>query len=234
MTLPTPAASMRIGIIETGGPPADLAQRFGDYPAMMRTMLGDGFSYRTFDAVGAALPSATDADAFVVTGSPAGVYEGDPWIADLLDWLRRAKGRTKLVGICFGHQAMAQAFGGRVEKSERGWGVGLHRYDIVARPGWIDGDATGFAVPVSHQDQVVMAPPAARIVAASPFTSFAALDYRDGISFQGHPEFAPDYAAALIEARRDRLPDPDAAIASLAQPGDGALVARWTRNFLAG
>ena len=223
---------MRIGIIETGRPPGDLAERFGTYPAMFRRLLGPGFDYADIDATGP-LPFPEAHDAFLITGSPAGVYDGLPWIAPLIQWIREARRRTKLVGICFGHQIMAEALGGHVEKSSKGWGVGLHEYPIVARPSWLSGDNI-VAAPASHQDQVVIQPPRTELVASSVFTPYAALGWTDqpAISFQFHPEFAPDYAKALIAARRDRLPDPDAAIASLDRPGDGERVAGWIRAFL--
>jgi GMP synthase-like glutamine amidotransferase len=95
---------------------------------------------------------------------------------------------------------------------------------------------SSFAIPVSHQDQIFEQPPATRIVAASPFTSYAVLEYQDqpAISFQCHPEFPKGFAEALIEHRRARLPDPDGAIASLQQPSDRALVGQWIRRFIAG
>lgn len=104
-----------------------------------------------------------------------GVYETDAWIADLLDWIRAAKGRTKLVGVCFGHQAMAQALGGRVEKSDRGWGVGLHRYQVASSEPWMNPAAATVAIPASHQDQVVEKPADARVLLRSDFTPFAGL-----------------------------------------------------------
>src|SRR5688572_25498611 len=118
---------MEIGILRTGGPPPELAGRFGTYDDMFDRLLGPGFEVRAYDVQnGAAPPSPDSHPAFLITGSAAGVYEPLPWIPPLLAFLREAKGRTKLVGICFGHQAMAEALGGRVEKSERGWGIGLH------------------------------------------------------------------------------------------------------------
>jgi GMP synthase-like glutamine amidotransferase len=90
------------------------------------------------------------------------------------------------------------------------------------------------SVPASHQDQVVQQPPLTDIIASSVFTPYAGLAWhnRRAISFQFHPEFEPDYARALIEHRRDRLPDPDAAIASLDRPNDNARVGQWIRTFL--
>lgn len=193
-----------------------------------------GMEARTYDvAAGALPPDVGRHDAYLITGSSAGVYEDLPWIPKLITFLRAAKGHARLVGICFGHQIMAEAFGGHVEKSARGWGVGLHTYPIVQREPWMDA-AASVSVPASHQDQVVIAPPQAEIIASSLFTPYAGLAWRDqpAISFQFHPEFSPDYAKALIEQRYDRTPDPDAAIASLDAPNDNARVGDWIRRFL--
>jgi GMP synthase-like glutamine amidotransferase len=227
---------MKIGILETGEPPANLERRFGRYRDMFQDLLGGGYRMTNYNVVGGHYPDrAEDEEAYIVTGSAAGVYDAFGWISELKDFLRGAKGRAKLVGICFGHQVMAEAFGGRVEKSERGWGVGLHRYDVREPAEWMD-PVPSFAIPVSHQDQIVVQPPGSRILAASPFTPFGLLAYEDqpAISFQCHPEFDPAYARALIEHRRARLPDPDAAIASLREPNDRPLVAGWIRRFLEG
>lgn len=229
---------MEIGILRTGAPPGDLAARFGAYEDMFARLLGPGFSVRTWDVENGELPaSAGAAPAWLITGSPAGVYEPLPWIGPLFEFLRRAKDEARLVGICFGHQAMAEAFGGRVEKSERGWGVGLQDYEIREAAPWMGEAPPGrIAVPVSHQDQVVIPPPGARILAANTFSPFGMFEYEGGraLSMQFHPEFDPDYAKALIETRRDRLPNPDGAIASLDRGNDAALVGEWIRAFLSG
>ena len=228
-----PAATMKLAILETGRPPASLVGQFGDYPAMFERMVGTGFDIDRFDVVAGDLPTdPSDYDAYLITGSPAGVYEPLPWIEPLKDFLRAAKDR-KLVGVCFGHQVMAEALGGHVEKSEKGWGIGLQRYEIDQVGPWMD-EVESIAVPASHQDQVTSQPPSTEVVASSPFTPFAALAWTDrpAISVQFHPEFEPAYAKALIAARRDNMPEPDAAIASLDQPNDNARVADWIRRFL--
>ena len=225
----------RIAIIETGAPPAGLADEYGDYPAMFRTLLGEGFETETFDAVAGSLPDAEAFDGVMITGSPAGVYDDLPWIGPLLAWICAAKGRTRLVGICFGHQAMAQALGGHVEKSERGWGVGLHTYEVAGGEPWMTSAAATVAIPVSHQDQVVVQPPEARVTIRSAFTPYAGLAWGDdAISFQCHPEFRPAYAGALLGGRRGRIPDAlvDAGLASLDQPDDRGVMGDWIRRFL--
>ena len=226
---------MKIGILETGTPPGGLAQEFGDYPGMFARMLGPGFEIERFDAQSGALPKALNGhDAFLITGSPAGVYDPLPWIEPLQQFIREAR-EAKMVGICFGHQVMAEALGGHVEKSEKGWGAGLHRYDLVRREPWMDGEIE-IAAPASHQDQVVLQPPNTEVTVRSPFTEYAGLAWTDrqAISFQFHPEFSPAFAKALIEKRYDTVPDPHAAIASLDAPNDSARVAGWIRNFLNG
>ena len=224
---------MRIAILETGRPPSALAERFGDYPSMMARMLGGGFNIDRFDVAAGELPAdPSDYEAYLVTGSPAGVYDPLPWIEPLKDFLRSAHDQ-KLVGICFGHQIMAEAFGGHVEKSDKGWGIGLQHYEVDRVEPWMD-EVSSNDVPASHQDQVVAQPPNTEVVASSVFTPFAALAWidRPAISVQFHPEFEPEYAKALIESRREKMPDADGAIASLDQPNDNARIADWIRRFL--
>lgn len=226
----------RIAILETGHPPEALKDAFDDYPARFRALLGEGVATTRFDVQAGRLPDdPSEFTGVIVTGSAAGVYDDLPWIPQLIDWLRAARGRTRLVGICFGHQIMAHAFGGRVEKSDKGWGVGLHRYDVLHDEPWMHPRARTIAIPVSHQDQVVEAP-GARVIASCAFTPYAGLAWgEDAMSFQCHPEFQPEYAAALIEGRRGhRIPQAlaDEALASLKRSNDRAVLTAWIRAFL--
>jgi GMP synthase-like glutamine amidotransferase len=231
---------VKLGILETGGPPPSLIGEFGDYSTMFLDMFaaaGLEAESRVYDIQAGEYPHRIEEnDAYLITGSSAGAYDPDPWIGELREWLVSAKGRTKLVGVCFGHQLMADAFGGRVIKSPKGWGIGLHRYDVCEREPWMDG-AASVAMPASHQDQVVELPPGARVIAGSAFTPFAVLAYDDqpAISVQAHPEFAAAYASALIERRLETVLDEAqgrAAMETLAGPNDNARVGGWIRRFL--
>lgn len=227
---------MKLGLLETGRPAAPLRCAFGDFADMFEALLGPGFRYRRFDVQALQLPSAVElCDAYLVTGSAAGVYDDLPWIAPLMDFLRDAKGRVRLAGVCFGHQAMAQAFGGQVIKSPKGWGVGLQAYEVLDAPHFAPGRRE-VRLAASHQDQVVALPPGARVLAASDFTPFAALAYDDGmsVSIQPHPEFTTAFAEALIASRMDgplTRGQGEAAIASLQQPNDSRAVGDWLRAF---
>lgn len=227
---------MTIAILETGGPPGTLAERYGDYPAMFRALLGDGFQYQTFRVCDRQFPGDPEGFAgFVITGSPAGVYEDHPWIGPLESYLQHAAGKAPMIGVCFGHQVMAQAFGGTVIKSPKGRGNGLHTYQLN---GITIGGHDKVAAPASHGDQVVELAPGAKVLGGSEFTPYGILEYPfRAMSLQFHPEFQPAYAKALIEDRRGGLVDTtraDAAIASLDQPNDNAAIGAWMADYLKG
>lgn len=228
---------MKLGLLEAGAPPAALADRFESYGDMVLRLLGPGFTGRAYDVRAGQFPDSPAAcDGWVITGSSAGVYDPDPWIAPLTAFVQAASGRAPMLGICFGHQLMAQAFGGEVIKSPKGWGVGLHTYDVERPAGWMDA-APQVRLAASHQDQVVAVGEGCERVGGSVFTPFGMLAYpeRRAFSIQAHPEFAPDYATALVDSRRGRTldaPTADAAVQSLAGPNDRERVAGWLRRFL--
>lgn len=230
-------------IIETGRPPEAINGDWPDYPTMFEDLLSpflDGWSYDTVALPdGEPLPDPTRLDAILITGSAAGVYDETPWMAALMDFIRwAADAKVPQVGICFGHQAIAHALGAQVAKSDKGWGIGRHVYDISSTPDWMAGHAPdAFSLGVSHQDQVLSLPPGATLVAQNSFCEFAALSYpaANAISFQGHPEFSPSFSCALYDVRRGtKLSHKmvDAAEASFSDPIENELVGRWMAQFL--
>ena len=195
-----------LGVLETGRPPEDLAPAFGDYPGMVGDWLAPlGAAVRPYAVLDGEFPdSPAECDLWVITGSRFGVYEGHDWIPPLEEFIRICHDRKRpMVGICFGHQIIAQALGGVVRKSAKGWGLGVHDYTPVNWPAALGRAPERIALQSWHQDQVEELPDEAWRIATSEFCENAALWYPGfALTFQGHPEFPADYVRALIDLRR--------------------------------
>lgn len=234
---------MKVTIIETGRAPGRLSEDFPRYPRMFEALLSAADAALRFETVslveGEALPDAAACEGVLITGSPAGVYDATPWMEPLRRFVRAAFAvETPMVGVCFGHQIIADAMGGDVRKSEKGWGVGRHTYQLLQHRPWMAGAGASVSLAVSHQDQVITPPEGAVTLARSAHTEHAMLAYTQApvMSLQGHPEFEDDFVAALYAARRGRLSDAhvDGAIASLGRAHDNARVGQWMASFLRG
>ena len=233
---------MKLTIIQTGDVPAALRAEFGAYPPMFEKMFDAAGAHYDYDIVpvfeGAPFPDPQEVEAILLPGSAAGVYDNHlAWMEPLRHFIRQAyDAKTPMVGICFGHQIMADALGGVVRKSEKGWGLGRHVYGVKDRPAFMQGAGEALTVACSHQDQVIEAPQDAEIILGSAFTPNAGLYYHNGaaLSFQAHPEFEDPYTKALAEMRRGKAPDPviDTALASLALTSDSQAVAGYISHFL--
>jgi GMP synthase-like glutamine amidotransferase len=229
----------RVTIIETGIISPKPRERHGSFPQMFQRMISAADASVAFDVVsvvaGEPLPDPAALEAILITGSPAGVYDDFGWIAPLEDFVRAAyASNTPMAGICFGHQLMAQALGGIVRKSEKGWGIGRHTYDIAPGNSVIEGDHIALAC--SHQDQVIEPPRGAKTFMFSDFTPHAGLLYGNGaaLSVQPHPEFSVDFAHLCCELREGKAPDDvvTAAKASLELPLESARLGEAITRFL--
>lgn len=221
---------MKIGILQTGDAPEALRPAHGNYPDLFGRLLADqGFTFRTWRVLDMEFPASPhDADGWLITGSRFGAYEDHPFIPPLEDFIRAVQAAdVPMVGICFGHQIIAQALGGGVEKFAGGWSVGPTDYAFGGE---------SLRLNAWHQDQVTRRPPGATLCASGPACENAALLYGDRIfTLQAHPEFNPAFAADMIDRRgRGLVPDPllDAATARLAEPLDDARMARVIGAFL--
>lgn len=230
----------KITIVETGLISPERRAQHGSLPQMFERMISAADASASFATVrlidGEGLPDPARLEAILITGSSAGVYDDLDWIAPLERFVRAAyEARTSMVGICFGHQLIAQALGGTVRKSERGWGIGCHVYDVVPDNGAIEGEK--IAIACSHQDQVIEPPAGAATILHSTFTPHAGLLYENGavLSVQPHPEFTAAFAHVCCDARQGSAPETLVATAraSLDQPLDHADLGRAIARFLA-
>jgi len=176
----------------------------GDYSDMFEVFLAQGgFDFQTYNVVDMDFPSGVDqADGWLVTGSKHGAYEDHPFIPPLEDFIRGIyDADLPMVGVCFGHQIIAQALGGKVEKFKAGWCVGRQHYDTPAGP---------LTLNAWHQDQVVEKPETAEVYAGNDFCANAALVYGNkAFTVQPHPEFNADVIEGLIDYRGfGVVPDP--------------------------
>ncbi len=191
---------MKIGILQCGHFPTAEGypeQTYGDLYA--RLLAGRGLRFRTWSVVDLEFPeSIRDADGWLVTGSKHGAYEDHPFISPLEAFIRDAYDKeVPLVGICFGHQIIAQALGGKVEKFEGGWSLGRQVYQFGGKD---------MALNAWHQDQVTRIPEEARTIGSSDFCKHAALAYKGrAFSVQGHPEFGDSEINLLLKVRRAAL-----------------------------
>lgn len=208
---------MKIGILQCGHLDEVIKQKHGGFDKMFSALLsGNGFVFVNYVVVDNQFPeSVSECDGWLVTGSAHGAYEDHVWIAPLEEFIRQsyAKG-IPIAGICFGHQIMAQALGGKVEKYTGGWAIGHTRYALTQ-------DDSTVELLALHQDQVVETPPEAHVIACTDFCANAGLAYQgSALSFQPHPEFTPEFMRDIIEHKIKLGLPRDIGEAALAQIGD--------------
>jgi len=236
-------AFMKIGILEAGLLNEKLDGKFEPYPVMFADLLNrasDQLEYQAYSVIqGEMPPSIDDCDGWLITGSRHGVYENLDWMLKLQVFIRELFAqKIPLAGICFGHQIIAQALGGQVLKSEKGWGVGLHSYHIDEQQPWMKSDVDEVRIYAFHQDQIVKLPPQARVFSSSDFCANAGLVYGDSIiSVQAHPEFAEEYELALLKMYSGNVvpkADVDLALERILGAGEKAdthMLAEWIAGF---
>jgi len=232
---------MKLGILKTDEVRPEWVPEFGEYPDMFIALLGrvapPDLEFRVYDVEKGEYPADIDeVDAYLITGSKSSVYDDKPWIATLIEFVQELdRRRKKLVGICFGHQLVAQALGGKTGKSPKGWGVGLHTHRFNTLPSWHDQGAPELDILVSHQDQVLVNAEGAQVLASSDFCENAVCQIGDHIlTFQGHPEFISAYSKEIMEFRREMIGEQaySNGMTSLVVEPQGERVARWILNFL--
>ena len=230
----------RVGLLECDHVDEGLRSVDGDYRDMFTHLMAPHrLELVPVDARNGELPeTASDFDAYLITGSRASVYDDEPWIDDLSAFVRDvADAGAPLVGICFGHQLLAHALGGEVRKAETGWGVGPHEVTIEAPEPWMEPGPLRPRLQYMHQDQVVRLPEGGQVIGASDHCPVAMLRVGDRLlGMQAHPEFSTAFVEALLDARVDRIEADRVAAArrDLGTPtdADALAVASWMAAWL--
>ncbi len=233
---------MRVGLLICDHVPPELAPIAGDYPDMFDDLLVayPELELVPYDLTADQFPVSVDeCDGWIITGSTSSVYDDEPWIRRLESLVQEMiEERRKLVGICFGHQMIGQALGGRVGRAAQGWGIGIREVAVLEFETWMDPEARHFRVVHSHADQIVEPPPGIRVLATTEHCPISMLAYGDHvIGIQGHPEFVPAFARTQMERRRGNLIAAevvDEGLATLGHAPDRPLLAAWIQSFLAG
>ncbi len=179
--------------------------------------------------------SATECDGWIITGSPRSVYDDEPWIHWLTKFIIEAsKLKVKQLGICFGHQMIAQSLGGAANKAAEGWGVGVRSAIIKKTQIWMNPEVKSYKLLYSHQDQVLKLPSGAELLACSDYCPYQMYSIDDHIlSMQGHPEFTKDYSLMRMKGRVESLGELTyrEGVNSLNVDTDEDIIGQWINQF---
>ena len=233
---------MKIGILQCDYVLERFQPTFGDYPNMIATLfakISTDCQFKTYQVQTLEYPQCiNECDAYITTGSRHGVNDDLVWINRLEKFICELdRVKKPFIGVCFGHQLMTKALGGAVEKSDKGWGIGVTFNQVVDSKPWMEPCQDRLNLVASHQDQVTRLPQGveSNVLVSSPFCPYYMLMVDEHfISIQGHPEFSKEYAAALINTRREIIPPEciHAGELSLQADVDDQLMARWIVNFI--
>jgi GMP synthase-like glutamine amidotransferase len=231
---------MNIGLLACDDVPQRMRHIAGGYQdmfdALLRPHIPD-LQFTRFDASrGQVPPSAAVCDVYLCTGSRFSVYDQHDWIQALKVFVKDVHDAGKtFVGICFGHQLLAEALGGEVTKADQGWGIGVIDMQIVKPEPWMRPRQEHCKLQYMHGDQVQLLPPGSTLLAAAPHCPVAMFKVGEKmLGIEGHPEFPAAYQEALLRARRDLIGAErvDAALATLEMETDQAVAGQWITNFI--
>lgn len=214
----------------------------GDYPEMFSKLFADhapeGIEVRLrfYDVIRGDYPDQLDeCDGYLTTGSAVSVNDDEPWIEKLAEFVRFLhQQQAKLFAICFGHQMIAKALGGKVDISERGWGVGVHKVAVSKEEPWMDPSDGYYHVIGSHQEEITQLPPDSVVLASTAHCPVAMFRCGSLVGIQGHPEFGATYAKGLLRMRSEIIPQStrDRAMESFSTDPSYGLLVSWILNYV--
>ena len=231
----------RIAILLTNNDTSEFAQHFphdGDKVVQLLQTLRPEWQLTVVPVMEGIFPSGVkDFDAYVITGSPASVNdESLPWVGQLLTFIRAVDAaRQPLIGLCFGHQAVARALGGQVARHAAGWGLGTAPTHWQAERPWMQPAQSTTTLMAAHNEQVTRMPEEAVCLGGSDFCPIGSMQIGQHIwTTQYHPEMPLVFMQALLGYLADKLDTNTMARAhaSLQQAADVPLFGQWMAQFI--
>ena len=230
----------RIAVLLTNDDTSAFAADFpndGQKVVQLLQPLKPNWSFEVVPVKDGVLPESPEAfDGYVITGSPASVNDDSlHWVGQLLDFIRAVHAaRQPLVGLCFGHQAVARALGGQVARNAAGWGLGTAPTHWTTTPAWMQPSQATTTLMAAHNEQVTHMPEGAVCLGGSDFCPIGSMQIGQHIwTTQFHPEMPLVFMKALLGYLDDKL-DADTitrAHTSLANAADAPLFGQWMVQF---
>jgi GMP synthase-like glutamine amidotransferase len=228
-------AAMRIGILVTNTDRSDFAKlrpTDGEKFTTLLQQVRPSWTYVPVEVKDGEFPKhVSDFDGYVIGGSPSSANDNDPWITQLLTFIKAVDAaEIPTIGICFGHQAIAKALGGEVSKGPNGWGYGVAET-------WFEPLQQNIKLHAAHKEQVSRLPEGAEILGGNEFCPIGA--YAKGkhiFSTQYHPELTEEFMVDLTTEMENVLgPDITAkARAEFKGNTQSEMFAEWMAKFLEG
>jgi len=228
-----------VGLLLCGDVHLALQPEFGSYAKCLINefqLQGKQVTIKTWQVWQNEIPdSIMEADVYVVSGSSASVFDNEPWIKRLSDFICRAHSKNRrLLGICFGHQMIHHALGGKVERAPVGWGLGIYPIKLYHKiTGLSQYDSISlFAM---HRDQVIVPADGFDLLGGNEFCPYYLLSQANGVfTLQGHPEFTRRFFNAFLTVAENKFDAHTVAKArlSMQKNDDSDVVCRLVNDFI--
>jgi len=235
--------NFKLGLLLCDHVPDELTPCFQDYPKMFEkafTSADINIKWQFFDVTKEELPTSVNlCDGYLISGSRHSANDNKPWISSLMLFSKDVHdANIPIVGLCFGHQILAKALRGKVEKARQGWGIGHKQYRVNGHETnlLLEADSK-ITVPVCHQDQITRIPDGSiRVASNDHCENFILVFGNHTLGIQGHPEFEGKYINALIEYKKNDLTDNEyiSAKRSKACPEDSKILRKVILDFILG